>query len=291
MPLSRAPAALLVATALLAVAALLAGCGGSGPTAGRPGPSKPSSESGSGIDGFRPIVEPFDPAHAAEVQSEPSDCGTLATTVAIEECWDGQAESLDARIDLVQVRRYRRASASERARINADDAAWLAARPRVCQAAYHTGGTIDLVDIAGCLRDESAARLDALTGARPSVAHLSGTDNTDLAFLDYFTTADGSRLGLIHTQGDQSGGAIVSWVVIGGYRGFTVEPDQFPFVDGAFRRAGVIEGPDPKGHVVAAGRTYQFSLDYPSLGSRPGASDQAAGFAYSPGGRTLAVFS
>jgi hypothetical protein len=91
------------------------------------------------------------------------------------------------------------------------------------------------------------------------------------------------------TQGDATGGAIISWVIIAGYDGFTVHPAQFPYRDGSFTDAGKTEGANPSGHRVTAGKEYQFSLDYSRL---PAAPHQGAGggWVYLPGKKPVAVW-
>lgn len=250
-------------------------------------PSIPTTAVISAGAGFVAIVEPFDPGHPAIAKSGPSDCTTLTTTVAIEQCYEDQTETTDAAIDRAQSRRYQEASASGRAGINADDQAWLAARGPVCQAAYQGGGSIDGIEVAMCLAEESAARLAALTGATPALAHLQGGANPDPGGLAYYTTPDGSRVGMVRPQ---AGSAVVTWVVIGGYRGFTVHTADFPYADGSFSAEGVAQGADPEGHQVGRAQLYRFSLDYPTLASDPNASSGRGGFDYAVNGATRAVF-
>ena len=136
--------------------------------------------------------------------------------------------------------------------ILAQDRAWLAAREPVCAAAFNTGGTIDGISTAACLLDESTARLYAVRGVTAPVAELKGTDSTDPNQLSWYTTPEGSRIAEINTQGDQTGGAIVAWVIVGGADGFVVNPKQFYFRDGSFTDAGLVEPPDPAYHRVPA---------------------------------------
>jgi len=71
--------------------------------------------------------------------------------------------------------------------------------------------------------------------------HLRQTDSTDLSQLSYYTTPGGTRIAEIDTQGDETGGAVVAWVIIAGYQGFTVNPAQFIYKDGSFTDAGIAE--------------------------------------------------
>ena len=125
------------------------------------------------------------------------------------------------------------------------DSAWLAARAPVCAAAFNTGGTIDGISAAACLLEESNARLAAVKGITPPEARLKGTDSTDPNQLSWYTTPEGSRIAEINTQGDQTGGAVVAWVIVGGANGFVVNPKQFYFQDGSFTDPGVPEPSTP----------------------------------------------
>ncbi len=87
---------------------------------------------------------------------------------------------------------------------------------------------------------------------------------------------------MIDTRGDQAGGAIISWVIIGDAQGFVVNPRQFYFQDGSFTDPGVVQGADPASHKVATGVMYQFGLDYSRLSQDPG-HDRAGGYSYVPG--------
>jgi hypothetical protein len=158
---------------------------------------------------------------------------------------------------------------SGQAAILAQDSAWLAARQPVCDAAFHTGGSIDLISAGACLLAESTARLES-------------TDNTDPDTWSWYATPDGSRIAELDTQGDQSGGAVIAWIIIGGAGGFVVNPDQFFFSDGSFIDPGVIQPPDPTDHQVGTGQEYQFSIDYSHLSSAP-TGNPAEGFVFAPG--------
>ena len=63
------------------------------------------------------------------------------------------------------------------AALNREDSAWLAARATVCSKAYQSGGTIDGINIAGCLLDESTAWLAGVKGTTPAEAMLKSTDS------------------------------------------------------------------------------------------------------------------
>jgi uncharacterized protein YecT (DUF1311 family) len=232
--------------------------------------------------GFAAIIEPWDPGHPARSQSAPTDCGGQPSTVAIEQCYDAKTENVDAGIDVVQQGRYAAASPSARAAILAQDQAWLAARGPLCEVAFHSGGTIDGINVSACLLDESTARLDAVQGIVPPEAVLTSTDNTDPSALSWYTTPEGSRIAELDTQGDQSGGAIIAWIVIGGPDGFVVNPSQFYFSDGSFTDPGVVQPPNPRDHRVGTGQQYQFEIDYAHLSAAP-TGNPAEGFVYAPG--------
>jgi uncharacterized protein YecT (DUF1311 family) len=235
---------------------------------------------------FAPIVEPFDPGHPARAVTTPASCGSLGSTLAIEKCYEGKAETYDAQIDLVQQNRYQSASLAQQTAIGDDDTAWLEARQTVCARAYQTGGTIDGISIAACLLDESTARLLGLRGTIPPEAVLKSTDSTSLSDVAWYTTPEGSRIGLIDTQGDSTGGVIMAWVIIGGWQGFVVNPAQFFFTDGAFTDKGILQSPaaaTATGYRVAPGAQYQFTVDYSHLGSDPNSATGSGGFVYAPG--------
>jgi uncharacterized protein YecT (DUF1311 family) len=231
---------------------------------------------------FADIIEPWDPGHPARSQTAPADCGTQPSTVTIEQCYEAKAENADAKIDAVQQGRYAAASPSARMAILTTDRAWLAARGPVCEVAFQTGGTIDGINVSACLLDESTARLDAVEGIVPPEATLKSTDNTDPGALSWYTTPEGSRIAELDTQGDQSGGAIIAWIIIGGADGFTVNPSQFYFSDGSFTDRGVVQPPNPASHRVGTGQQYQFQIDYRQLSAAP-AGNSAEGFVYAPG--------
>jgi hypothetical protein len=153
----------------------------------------------------------------------------------------------------------------------------------VCAAAFNTGGTIDGISAAACLLDESNARLGGVKGIIPPQARLKGTDSIDPNQLSWYTTPAGSRIAEINTQGDQTGGAIVAWVIVGGAAGFVVNPRQFYFQDGSFTDVGIVQPPNPAYHRIPAGKEYQFSIDYSTLSKDPNANKSGAGYLYAPG--------
>jgi uncharacterized protein YecT (DUF1311 family) len=231
---------------------------------------------------FVGIVEPWDPGHPARTETAPADCYSQPSTAAIEQCFEAKTENTDAEIDAVQQARYASASPSEQAAILAQDSAWLKAREPVCAVAFHTGGTIDGINIGACLLDESTARLNAVKGIAPPEAMFKSTDNPDPDALSWYTTPEGSRIAELDTQGDQSGGGIIAWIVIGGADGFVVNPRQFYFSDGSFTDPGVVQPPDPASHRVGTGQQYQFLIDYSHLSAAP-TGNPAEGFVYAPG--------
>jgi hypothetical protein len=87
---------------------------------------------------------------------------------------------------------------------------------------------------------------------------------------------------MLDTQGDQSGGAVISWVIIGGADGFIINPSQFYFRDGPFTDQGVVQAPNPRSHRVATGAEYQFAIDYSHLSADPSAAKGAGGYVYAP---------
>jgi uncharacterized protein YecT (DUF1311 family) len=243
----------------------------------------PAGASPSTSSAFVPITEPFDPGHPARTTSGPADCGGQQTTLAISQCYEDKTETTDAAIDAAQQASFATASVAQQTAMTAADKAWLTARPTVCAKAYDTGGTIDQINIASCLLDESTARLDAVKGITPPEAVLKSTDSTMMSDVSWYTTPEGSRIGMVDTQGDQTGGVIIGWIVIAGANGFVVNPAQFFYSDGKFTDAGIIENPDPRGHHVAAGTEYQFGIDYSRLRSDPNQATTTGGFVYAPG--------
>jgi uncharacterized protein YecT (DUF1311 family) len=279
--------------ALAAVSAsaivLLAGCGpssapaaaGSAATASATGTSTATAVPSAAV-AFVPVTEPFDPGHPAHAMSAPASCGDQDTTVAIEQCYEAKTETADAAIDAMRQSGFASASAGQQAALNSADSGWLAARSAVCGKAYQTGGTIDGINIAACLLDESTARLDGLKGVTAPEAVLKSTDSTNPSDLFWYTTPGGSRIAMTDTQGDATGGAVIAWVVIAGADGFAVNPAQFFYSDGSFTDAGTVQGADPSGHRVAPGAEYQFSIDYSHLSADPHAG-KGGGWVYAPG--------
>jgi uncharacterized protein YecT (DUF1311 family) len=291
---ARRRALLAPAVALAFLVVPLAACGSSG----SPGPAASSSPAATRAGGAAPtatasfvsIVEPFDPGHPARTEPAPAGCGGPPTTIATERCYQVKTENVDAEIDVAQFARYSAASAAGRTTILAQDSAWLTARAPVCDAAFNTGGTVDGISAAACLLDESSARLDAIKGVTLPEARLKGTDSTDPNQLSWYTTPEGSRIAEISTQGDQTGGAVVAWVIVGGAQGFVVNPRQFYFQDGSFTDPGVPEPSTPAYYRVPAGKEFQFSIDYSKLAKDPNADASGAGYFYAPG-RPVAVWS
>lgn len=281
-PLTRVAVLMACGAGLTAV---LAGCSpGSGSAGG--GASSPAA-TGTGtaaaIAPFVPIVEPFDPGHPARTEAAPASCSGQSSTIGIEHCYQAKTENVDAQIDIAQFARYSSASPAQRKTILAQDSAWLAARAPVCAAAFNTGGTIDGISATSCLLDESNARLDAVKGITPPEARLKGTDSTDPNQLSWYTTPEGSRIAEINTQGDQTGGAVVAWVIVGGAAGFVVNPKQFYFQDGSFTDPGILEPSTPAYYRVPAGKKFEFDIDYSKLGKDPNADKSGAGYFYAPG--------
>jgi uncharacterized protein YecT (DUF1311 family) len=278
----------VVFAALIGLAA--AGCSSSSSSSGSSAstatasPSSPASAHATTAPPFAAIVEPFDPGHPAQAKSAPADCGSQSSTLAIVQCYQAKTENTDAQIDTVEQGFYKSAPLfSVKAAIVSQDSAWLAARGPVCAAAFNAGGTIDEVNVAACLLDESTARLDAVKDIIPAEARLKSTDSTDPSQLSWYTTPEGSRIAEIDTQGDQTGGAVISWVIIGGADGFVINPKQFFFQDGSFTDPGIVQGTNPTYHKVPAGVMYQFGIDYSKLSSDPNSAKGSGGYVYVPG--------
>jgi uncharacterized protein YecT (DUF1311 family) len=275
------------------VISLAAGCGsssssGSGAgtattTAGGTASSPASGTSSASAAGFVDIVEPFDPGHPAGIKPAPASCGSQSSTLTIEQCYQTKTENTDAQIDAVQQAKYAAASPAAKTAILAQDQAWLNARAPVCTVAFNTGGTLDGVEIAACLLDESTARLWAVKGLTPPESTLKGTDNSNPDFFSWYTTPEGSRIAELSTQGDQSGtGSIIAWTIIGGADGFIINPKQFYYADGSFTDHGTIVGTNnPTYHKVGTGVEYVFDIDYSHLSSAP-TGNPGAGFEYVP---------
>jgi len=279
---------LVRAVGFAALIGLAAGCSSSSSSSAGSAASSPSARptisDATTAPAFVPIVEPFDPGHPAQARTAPANCGSQPSTQAIVQCYEAKTETIDAQIDTVQQGFWNSAPLNNvRAAIVAEDSAWLAARGPVCKAAFTTGGTVDQISIAACLLDESTARLDAIKNTTPPVAKLKSTDSTDPNNLSWYTTPEGSRIAEIDTQGDQTGGAVISWVIIGGADGFVVNPKQFFFQDGSFADAGIIQGTNPTYHKVPTGVMYQFGIDYSKLAHDPNAKKGSGGYVYVPG--------
>ena len=278
-------------TVLLTVlAGILAGCGSSASSPGSAATGSAATASGStgtagasSASSFTPIVEPFDPGHPARTGSAPASCDGETSTTAIEQCYDSKTENVDAAIDAAQSARYASASPSGKAAVLAQDSAWLAARQPVCAAAFNTGGTIDGISAAICLLDESNARLDALKGITPPEAKLKSTDSQDPNEMSWYTTPEGSRITMTDTQGDETGGVIIAWTVIGGADGFVVNPKQFYFLDGSFTDPGIVGSPNPTYRRVAPGKEFQFGIDYSKLPEDPNKTLTGSVYVYAPG--------
>jgi hypothetical protein len=129
----------------------------------------------------------------------------------------------------------------------------------------------------------STARLDAVKAIIVPEAVLKTTDSTDPSALAWYTTPQGSRIAMIDTQGDTTGGVIIAWVVIGGADGFLVNPAQFTYVDKSFTDHGKAQAPSPAGHRVSPGAEYQFSIDYSHLSADPYSGKPTGGWVYAPG--------
>jgi uncharacterized protein YecT (DUF1311 family) len=237
---------------------------------------------------FVPIPSYLNGSGPAQPAPDPGDCTTKASTVDIEGCYAAKIENLDAKINQIQLTRFQGANDTARVAILSDDSSWLAARTPVCNALPQTGGTIDRTNGAICQFNVTTARLAAVQNSAVAVKHLIGSDNPDPSSIAYYTSPGGSLLGMFHSQGDQTGGGIISWHVIGGYQGFIVNPAQFPFVDGSFVDHGVVQGSGVTGHKVATGESYSFSIDYSQLGHDPHASAKTGRFQYAPAGAVKA---
>ena len=232
---------------------------------------------------FVPIVEPFDPGHPARAISTPASCGGQSSTLTVVQCFEHRAESWDAEIDLVQQGRFKSAPAAQQTAINTEDSTWLANRQTVCAKAYQTGGTIDEINTAACLLDESTAMLLGLRGTIPPEAVLKSTDSTSLSDVAWYTTPEGSRIGMIDSQGDSTGGVIIAWVILAGADGFVINPAQFYYSDGTFTDKGILQPPvTASGYRVAPGAEYQFGVDYSHLSSDSNRTKGTGGFVYAP---------
>jgi uncharacterized protein YecT (DUF1311 family) len=248
------------AAVLTALVGLLAACGSSG------------SSAGSGTS-----------ASATATKSGTASTASAAFVNIIEQCYENKTENTDVAIDAAQLAHYQSASAAEQTTILAQDSAWLAARQPVCAAAFNTGGTIDGISAASCLLAESTARLDTVKGIIPPVTKLKFTDSQDPNEMSWYTTPEGSRITMTSTQGDETGGTIIAWTIIGGADGFVVNPKQFYYQDGSFTDPGIVGPPDPTYHRVATGKEFQFGIDYSKLRNDPNKSQTGSVYLYAPG--------
>jgi uncharacterized protein YecT (DUF1311 family) len=208
--------------------------------------------------------------------------GDLNSTEAMVTCNDDKTENLDVKVDMArQVAFNRVKTAAARTAINVDDAAWLSHRLPICEAAYPSsgGGSIVEILVSSGQMAVSQARLDAVLGHSIPTSQLVATDDINPDATEYATTARSTRVGAIDTQGDQTGGVIIAWVIIGGYKGFTVTPGSFTYVDGSFTDKGIVEG-HPSGHQVAAGTEYVFDIDYSNLAHDPNGAKGTGRFEY-----------
>lgn len=244
-----------------------------------------SSPSRTGVVAFQPIREVWDGNRVARNRDAAAACRNDVSTLAIVTCDEDRTENLDVEIDALRDRVFRLARTTQaKEAVNRDDQAWLADRTPVCRAGYPAtgGGTIVEILEASCETAVSSSRLDAVEGKRAPTAELLATDNIDPDATQYATTASGTRIGAIDTQGDETGGAVIAWVIIGGYRGFLVDPASFTYVDGAFVDPGVVYG-HPAGHRVAAGKEYVFDIDYSRLSKDPNEGARRGRFEYRDG--------
>jgi uncharacterized protein YecT (DUF1311 family) len=281
---AAAAAAAVLAGSLAACGATSGSAAGSSPSAASVAASSASAVASASAAPFVSIVEPFDPGHPAKYGPAPASCGGQTTTLAIEQCYQAKTENTDAAIDAAQLAHYNSGSPAERSSILASDSAWLAARQPVCALAYHSGGTIDGINVAACLLDESTARLNAVKGITPPEGTFKNTDNPNPDALSWYTTPGGSRIAMLDTQGDESGGGpLIAWIIIGGSEGFIVNPRQFYWLDGSFTDPGILQSASANSHRVATGVEYQFAIDYSTLNKDPNSAKGAGGFVYAPG--------
>ncbi len=234
---------------------------------------------------FQPIHELWDGDRVARRRDALIACRDDVSTLSIVTCDEDRTENLDVEIDAVRDQAFRSAATTAaKEAVNRDDDAWLANRLPVCRAGYPTrgGGTIVEILAASCQEAVSRSRLDAVEGQPVPTAELTATDDVSPDATEYATTASGTRIGAIDTQGDQTGGVVIAWVVIAGYRGFVVEPAAFTYVDGSFVDPGVVYG-RPSGHRVAPGKEYVFSIDYSRMEDDPDAAARRGRFEYRSG--------
>jgi uncharacterized protein YecT (DUF1311 family) len=234
---------------------------------------------------FAPIREVWDGNRVARVRPAVAVCSHASTTLALVTCNEDLTENLDVKIDTVRRSQFAAAATNAaRLALNADDAAWLADRATACAVSYPAegGGTIGEIIVSALETKVSQARLDAVQSKPAPTAHLVATDDPDPHFTEYAVTGGGTLIGAIDTQGDETGGVIIAWVVIGGYKGFTVRPGAFTFVDGSFTDKGIVAG-HPGGHHVAAGKEWAFDIDYSRLAKDPHEARGTGRFEYRSG--------
>ena len=217
-------------------------------------PARSPSAHATSAPPFAAIAEPFDPGHPARTRTGPANCGSQPSTLAIVACFQVKAENTDVQIDTVQQGFYTSAPlASVKASIVAEDSAWLAARGPVRSSGVPHRRDDRPDRRRACLL---ARATPGWTRSRPSPRprpRSSPLTALDLGELSWFTTPEGLRIAEIDTQGDQTGGVVIAWVIIGGADGFVVNPSQFVFQDGSFTDPGIIRGPNPADHKVADG--------------------------------------
>jgi uncharacterized protein YecT (DUF1311 family) len=243
----------------------------------------------------------------AQAAAEPIvDCGTEQSTVDMLACFSQTTENLDVKINQVQLARFQGATATNRAAILDDDASWLSARVTVCGAIPQTGGSLDRVSAASCRLNLTRARLYALQGGTVPVSHLTGGNGSDSTTIDYYATPNGSLIGLIGMAQSQdtptATAGTFDWFVIGGYQGFVVHPEDFPFVDGSVVDHGTVQA-DARlnpfgsssaliqpvtGYRLATTESLSFSIAYPHRGADPNAANPTGRFQYESGGVVLA---
>jgi uncharacterized protein YecT (DUF1311 family) len=238
---------------------------------------------------FSPIREVFDGNRVARFRPAGTACHAAVTTLQLVTCNEYLTENVDVEINALRQHQFDTApSHAARVAINADDGAWLKNRAVVCALSYPAegGGTIGEILVSERETQVSLARLAALQGRPVATAHLVATDDPDPHATEYATTGRGTLIGAIDTQGDATGGAVIAWVVIGGYRGFTVRTASFVYVDGTFTDKGVVQD-HPGGHHVAAGQEYVFDIDYSRLAQDPHRARGTGRYQYRSGGHVV----
>jgi uncharacterized protein YecT (DUF1311 family) len=216
-------------------------------------------------------------------------CGSAVTTLQLVTCNEYLTENVDVKINAVRKQQFDAApSNAARLAINADDAAWLKNRAVVCAVSYPAegGGSIGQILISQRETQVSVSRFATLQGRPVPTAHLMATDDPDPHATQYASTGSGTLIGAIDTQGDATGGAVIAWVVIGGYKGFTVRTTAYVYVDGSFTDKGIVLG-HPGGHHVAAGQEYAFDIDYSRLAQDPHRARGTGRYQYRSGGHVV----